>query len=290
MRWSLLLGLSLLGACTQKYDAQAPQVTIESDTQTTQTIVSTNPCIDAILVELVGPERILSVSHYSQAPGSSSMDVTIARRFAANGGTAEEIISYRPDVVLLGVHTPKATLDVLHKADLKIELISVPNSIAESLEQIDQIAAAVGAESRGDDLKARINAAVSQNSKQPKNKPALLIWQAGGLVPGVGTLIDDMIEKAGFQNASGKYNLAMWDILPLEPVASDPPQIILSPVNAKSGESRNIYLRERFLSRFSGQILKAGIPENLLHCGGPTIIKAMKLLGQVRADLKDRES
>lgn len=271
-----VFGLTFLGACTPQEVVQAPETDI-------QTIVSANPCIDAILVELVEHDRILSVSHYSQRHGSSSMDVELARSFASNGGTAEEIIALRPDLALLGFHTPQATLRALDGAGINYTLIAVPNSIEDSLDQIAQIGVAVGDSKKASDLSRLIQNAVNiVEDGTPNERPSLLIWQAGGLVPGAGTLVDDMLYKAGFQNASAQYGLAMWDILPLEPVANDPPDVILSPTNGKSGDRRNVALRTQFLTAFENDVATTDIPENLLHCGGPTILRAMKLLKDIR--------
>ncbi|QJB68265.1 ABC transporter substrate-binding protein [Parasphingorhabdus halotolerans] len=274
--------MMLLASCSA-YSAE--QDAIIDDKREVKTIVSANPCVDAILVELVEPERIASLSHYSHSAGSSSMDIALASRFPANGGTAEEIIALDPDIVLLGSHTPKATLDALQASGIKVHLIGVPDSVAQSLDQIEQIALAVNEKPRGDILQSKIRAAVDAASTGAKQaRPKLLIWQAGGLVPGEGTLIDDMIGLAGFANASADYRLAMWDILPLEPVAKNPPDLILSPSSAKSGESRNVHLRTKFLKKFGDQVVTADIPENLLHCGGTTIISAMNVLKNARND------
>ncbi|VAV89941.1 hypothetical protein MNBD_ALPHA04-1489 [hydrothermal vent metagenome] len=282
MRALLPLLFGLVASCsaptpTQRQQIQAP------------TIVSSNPCIDAILVELVEPARILSISHYSQSIGASSMNIELARRFPSNGGTAEEIIALRPDIVLLGSHTSQATIAALRRAGIEPILISVPNNIAESLEQIDQIAIAVGGEDGGSALKSRIEKSLDAAPTESQ-RPRALIWQAGGLVPGNGTLIDDILSKAGFDNASADYGLAMWDILPLEPVASNPPDMVFSPTSAKSGEHRNIALRQQFFSQFGDEVALADIPENLLHCGGPTIIRAMNILKRSKLDMRGDDS
>ena len=44
------------------------------------TIVSLNPCLDAILVEIAEPDQVLALSHYSRDPGSSSIPQDVAAR------------------------------------------------------------------------------------------------------------------------------------------------------------------------------------------------------------------
>ena len=64
------------------------------------TIVSLNPCTDAILAEVTAPGQLLAVSHYSHDPRGSSMPPAEARRYRATGGTVEEVLALDPDVVV----------------------------------------------------------------------------------------------------------------------------------------------------------------------------------------------
>ena len=84
------------------------------------TIVSLNPCSDAILAEVAEPGQLLAISHYSKDPRSSSMEAAIAARFAATGGTVEEVLALDPDVVVAGSFLAPATHAAF--ADLGIEV------------------------------------------------------------------------------------------------------------------------------------------------------------------------
>ena len=46
-------------------------------------LVSLNPCVDAVLAAVADPDQIAGVSHYSQDPAATSVDVRWARRFPA---------------------------------------------------------------------------------------------------------------------------------------------------------------------------------------------------------------
>ncbi|MGC1271438.1 MAG: iron ABC transporter substrate-binding protein, partial [Croceibacterium sp.] len=65
-------------------------------------IVSLNPCTDAVLAQVADPGQLLALSHYSQDPRASSMPLAEARRFRVIGGTVEEVLALRPDVVVAG--------------------------------------------------------------------------------------------------------------------------------------------------------------------------------------------
>ena len=61
------------------------------------TIVSLNPCADAILAEVTAPGQLLAISHYSHDPEATSMDLATARSFDVTGGTVEEVMALDPD-------------------------------------------------------------------------------------------------------------------------------------------------------------------------------------------------
>jgi iron complex transport system substrate-binding protein len=124
-------------------------------------IVSTNPCADAMLVELVPPSRIAAISHYSVDAEASSMPLSVARRFATTAGTAEEVIGLHPDLVVTSTFTPPATLAAYRRVGLKVLTLDSPTTIAASEAQIRMLAAALGARARGEAMVARIEGAAA---------------------------------------------------------------------------------------------------------------------------------
>lgn len=244
-------------------------------------IVSVNPCVDAILVEVADARQIVGISHYSQDPRSTSMALATARRFTATSGTAEEIVALAPDLLLSGSHVAPATANALRRMGVPIVEIGIAESIAESRAQIRTIAAAVGHPDRGEALVARIDAAVAAARAPGAPLPAL-IWAGGGLVPGSATLADDLLRSSGFRNLSRDYGLQKWDVLPLERLVAAPPRVLLTTATAQ-GEDR--MLGHPVLRPLAGQVAMRPFPERLLNCGGPTIIAALGQLTAVRKSL-----
>lgn len=248
-------------------------------------IVSTNPCADAMLVELVSPDRIAAISHYSQDPAATSMPLDVANRFATTAGTAEEVIALDPDLVLTSSFTPASTRNAYERAGLKMLLLDSPTTIAASEAQIMQVAAAVGAEERGRALNTRIDRALAtavprrRPGKEGEN-PSALIFIAGSLVSGSGNLLDELLTRAGFRNAAADYGLAFTGNLPIETIAAHPPRVILTP-----GPSRTAALRAQVLDATRAGTTEADFPRTLVNCGGPTIIPAITRLAAVRRAL-----
>ena len=195
-----------------------------------QKIVSTNPCADAILIDLVPANRIAAISHYSQDPGATSIPLDVANRFASTTGTAEEVIALNPALVLTSSFTPASTRSAYERAGLKTLLLDSPVTIAASKAQVLQIAEAVGAAERGRALNARIDRAVVSAQPEPgTDNPSALLFIAGDLVNGSGTLLDELLATAGFRDAAIDYGLAFTGTLPIETIAAKPPRVILTP-------------------------------------------------------------
>src|SRR5258708_20472979 len=69
--------------------------------------MSLSMCTDDLLLELLPPERIASITYYSRDPGISRQWPQAAK-VRINWGTAEEVLAEKPDLVLAGASTPPA--------------------------------------------------------------------------------------------------------------------------------------------------------------------------------------
>lgn len=248
------------------------------------TIVSLNPCSDAILAEIAPPGQLLAISHYSHDPASSSMDIGLARGFRATSGSVEEIALLRPDLVVAGSFLPPATRQALLDLDIRVVTLPIPADVAASEQQVRELARVSGNVAAGERLVGRIEAALADAAPPPGRKPVpALVWQAGGIVAGDGTLIADLLSRAGFANAASARGLSQADFLPLERVIADPPRVILAVGDAHSEEDR--MLRHPALRALQGTA-RVKFDGSLLWCGGPTIPRALGELKRVAAQEK----
>ena len=242
-------------------------------------IISANPCIDAILAEIAAPGQIAAVSAFSHKAESASAPLDWAHQYPSVGITAEEIIAARPRLLLTGNLASAGTNAALSKAGIRMERFGVPATAQESVAQVRAIARAIGREIAGEALITRIESALAGPTvKQDGILHSALIWQAGGFVPGRGTLQDELLSRAGFANASAVYGLTQWEQLPLETMIRRPPDVIFMSVNAEGDEARALAMRQRMIARLGGTTRIVAFPDKLLFCGGPTIIEVMALL------------
>jgi len=237
--------------------------------------VSLNPCTDAILVAVALPEQILALSHYSQDPQSSSIAPDVADRFAVTGGTAEEVFVLSPDVVLAGTFMPPATSQALADLGMQVETFGIASEIEVSFAQIRRVAALAGQPERGEVLIDQIFVAVGlPEADGSSEKISAVLWQPGQIVPGENTLVAQLMERAGFTSHSAAQGLGQADYLSLEKLLADPPQVLL----VAGGDRAQ---RHPALANLNDTQIASFDPA-LLYCGGPTIVRAMERLRQIR--------
>ena len=239
-------------------------------------IVSNNPCVDAVLARIAAPGQIGAVSSWSHDPASASAPLGWARAYPALGPTAEEVIAARPKLLLTGNLASGGTNAALAEAGIPIRAYGVPATVRESVDQVRDIARAIGRVEAGEALAQQIEAA-ARPSSQPVRRTAI-IWQSGGFVPGKGTLQDELLARAGFRNASKTYGLTQWDVLPVEALLRRPPDVIFMPDSATGEDGKAIAARQKLLRHLAGRTRIVVFPDRLLFCGGPTIIDAMHQL------------
>lgn len=263
----LLAGVLLAGGCAPA----TPEGGVEGPT-----IVSLNPCLDAILVEVAEPDQVLALSHYSRDPGSSSIPRAVAARFAITGGTAEEVIALAPDLVLASSFLPQPTRTALERAGLRVETFGSPTSLAASTAQVRDVARLAGGVAKGETLVAAMErAAAPAAGGDPVDT---LLWQPGEIVAGEATLVAELLRAKGFASHAAAMGLGQADFVALETVLARPPALLL--VAGDSAGQRHPLLRQ-----LSGTRVEPLAP-NLLFCGGLTVIALGNRLDGLRVELR----
>ena len=279
MRLALSLAL-LLASCAPPPDR--PGAARQPDAGY-PTIVSLNPCSDAVLAEVADAAQILALSHYSSDPSASSMDLAIARRFHSVSGSVEEVLALHPDLVIGDAYMAPATVAAMRQLGLPLVQLAAASSVAESRAQVLQLARLAGHAGRGEELVRRIDAALVASAPSPGSTAILaVVWQGGGIVPGDRSLIAELLRRTGFSSLSAARGMRQADVLPLETMLADPPRVILAAGNPHAGEDR--MLRHPALAGLR-DTRRERLDPALLWCGGPTIIRAAQRLAEVRAAL-----
>ena len=237
------------------------------------TVVSLNPCTDAILAEVATPGQLLAISHYSKDPRASSMAASDAAKYPSTGGTVEEVLALDPDIVVASTFLAPATRVALEDLGLRVETFGSAATVDESLSQIRDLAALVGDTAAGERLVGDIEDALADGANATNPIEAAL-WQPGGIVPGEASLVSDLLRRAGFASYSAARGMQQADYLSLEQVVADPPDLLL----VAGGD---VGQRHPVLDEIEG-MQREQFDSRLIYCGGPTIIRAAERLAQIR--------
>lgn len=246
-------------------------------------IVSTNLCLDSVLVELVPREHILALSQYSRDPWRSTI-AAIARDLPYTNETAEEIVALKPDLVITSRHSAIATRNALRRVGVRFELFSVPQTVAESLEQIRQVAALLQRQKQGEALIARIEAAIARARPAP-GAPVITaaVYQPGGMSAGGHTVTSQLMQIAGLRNVAADRGIETHEPLSLEQLLSAPPQILLVGETTRGAPTHaERIVHHRALRALEAQMTRESYPARLLYCSGPTMIDALDALVAAR--------
>ncbi|MDR6531383.1 iron complex transport system substrate-binding protein [Caulobacter rhizosphaerae] len=246
-------------------------------------VVSLNPCLDAVLVNVADRGQVAALSHYARDPQQSSI-ARIALGYPITYESAEEVIALRPDLVLTAAHSSPATRAALTRLGIRTELFKVPNSWVENQVQIRRIAAAVGHPDRGEALIARVEAAMTRSAPRPGARPVTaLVFQPNGFAAGHGTLVDEMMRRAGFVNVAQRYGLKKWGNVSLERLLDDPPEVLLAGQAAPNAPTfAEKILNHPALASIASRMTRAVFPERLLYCGGPGLADTAAALATAR--------
>ncbi len=278
-------GLAMAGCSVPADPVAAPPMTGRP-----RRVVSLNPCLDAILVQVADRAQIRALSHFAREPYGSTI-ADIARTLPFTYGTAEEVLALQPDLVLTG-YSSASMRNAMDRLNIPAAVFPVPETIADSLEQVRGVARLVGYPERGEALVGGIETALAAAIPEPGTRPlSALVFMPGGFVSGPGTLMDEMMSLAGLQNAAARYGLSRTANLSLERVIADPPDLLLSGEPYPGSPSRAERMMEHpALSRVGGQMRRAVFPERLLFCGGPVLIQTAAALGRARETALSRQA
>lgn len=196
-------------------------------------IISLTLGTDEILLDLVGPERLIGITYLaSDASTSNIADRTEIKRIPNTvKADPEQIISLQPDLVFVGTFTDKAVLDQLKGAGVKVYAVGSFNSIQAMEDNIRAIGKVVGEEAKAEEMVAGMNAALDQVAqtiaRAQGEKPTVLYLANDGWAAGSATTVDDIITRAGGVNAAA--DLTDWNQVSQEAIIGyDPDVVILS--------------------------------------------------------------
>lgn len=253
-------------------------------------IASINMCLDQYLLDLARPEQIAGLSPFARDKVRSwAHEKTAPYRILS--GTAEEIIEIKPDLVVAGTFTRKATRDFVAAKKIPMQVFDLVRNIAEAKAQISHFGRLTDNIAKADQRNAEIDAAVTRLRNAARHGLRVLPVGRRGWVSGRETLVSNLLSVAGLTNAAGETGLKGSGTVPLETIVKLKPDAILvsRSDNQAEDQGRAVLLHPAIADLFPPE-RRIVIPEYLTVCSGPMLAEAIDhLAGQIEK-LKPRDA
>ena len=251
-----------------------------------QRIVSMNLCTDELLMRLVDPSRIASVTYLSQQSVNAPLGLDgIASKLKINHGLAEEILMQKPDLVLAGRFTAATAVNLLRQLGMHTVTIDPENTLDDMRANIRTIGEAVGESARAEQMIAEFDARLAALQAQipPGEKPVFADIGVNNFISGENTLYTHIVNAGGYRTLGQALGFDGFRNVPLEQVLLVRPALISTTTAWTSPPSiSTMALRHPALRAMVEATPQITIPERYTTCGAPSALGAVELLVAAR--------
>ncbi|MBB3982498.1 iron complex transport system substrate-binding protein [Sphingobium fontiphilum] len=241
-------------------------------------IVSVNLCADQYLMALADPGQIAALSPNARDPDLSA-GAAKARRFAIIRKPGEQVLAMKPDLVI-GFPDGAGGIVGAPRGDWRTLGVANAESWGAIIEQIRAVAAAIGHRDRGEAMIAAMERDLASLPRVGKAGVAAY-YQRRGYMTGTGTLVDELMGRAGLTNLAAIMGRPALAQTPLEEmVARRPDWLIVESATDKVVDQGTEMLHHPALRA----IPRLRLPQAWTVCGGPSYVTAARsLIAQINA-------
>jgi iron complex transport system substrate-binding protein len=242
-----------------------------------QHIMSINLCTDDLLLDLVPPSRIVSITYTSRWP-SNTFVWPVAAHLPINHGLAEEVLAGKPDLVLSGTFTRAGTRSLLRRLDTPLIEVAPAETFDAIRKSVRRVAHAVGEDARGEALLAQMDATVRALAADTPQRPIRVVaWEGDGSIPSRRSLFNTILTAAGGVNVAAGAG-AMNGQYGIEDVLISRPEILLYGADSSTypGLRRDADQHPLILKLYRDR--RVTYPEALYSCGVPQSADAARAL------------
>jgi iron complex transport system substrate-binding protein len=242
-------------------------------------IVSLNLCTDQLVLALADRDAVRSVTWLARDPRISMM-ATAAARIPVNHGLVEEIMPLAPDLVVAGAYTTRTTVGLLQRFGAALLEADVPQSVPAVYEQIRALARRLGHPERGEAMVDAMEAALAALDPPPAGpRPLAAVYHPNNFTVGRGSLVDDLLARAGLRNLAAELALTNYDRLPLDVLLlGQPDLLVLNTADDAAPSLAHQALRHPSLVKAFPRLHTLVVPPRLWTCAGPWVVDAVALL------------
>jgi iron complex transport system substrate-binding protein len=255
-----------------------------------RSIVSLNLCTDQLVLALADREAVRSVTWLARDPQNAVM-AAAAADVPINHGLAEEIIPFAPDLVVAGIYTTRTTVALLKRFGLAVLEVDVPQSLPAIFAQIRTVAQALGHPERGEMMVTAMMAALTALGPVPAEPwPVAVVYHPNSFAAGRGSLIDDLLTRAGLRNLAVELALPHYGRLSLDVlVLGQPDLLVLNTRDDLTPSLMHQVLRHPVLAKAFPHMQTLVMPPRLWSCAGPWVVDAIAQLRAAARRLAGKE-
>lgn len=242
-------------------------------------IASINLCTDQFLMTLADPDQILGLSPYSR-DAARSWAATEARKYRRLSGEAEDVLVLKPDIVVAGRYTKRATRELLKRQGLRVAEFDTAQSIDDVKRQIRRMGNLVQHPDRAERQIARLDAAIARAKQAVAKRPyRVLALSRRGWVSGDDSVTSALLSVAGLSNAASGLGVKHGGFAKLETIVALRPDFIVVADGRDAAEDEGqALLLHPALEKLYPPSKRIVIPEDLTVCGGPSLPDALDRL------------
>ena len=244
-------------------------------------VVSMNVCTDQLAMMLAAPGQLVSVSDLASDPLTSAMaDEARAGGYRVNRGQAEEIFLMKPDLVLAGRYTSRDTVEILRRLGIEVAEFSTATSFEDVRTNLRRVGGLLGRAAEAEAAVAAFDARLAALTEGQGQRPLAALYFANGYTTGRGTLSNEILSAAGFDNLAARMGRTGGATLALERLVMAAPDLIITGVKYPGASRSEEILDHPALRSLTAK--RAAVASAYWICGTPRVLDAAETLAAIR--------
>jgi iron complex transport system substrate-binding protein len=279
--WMLLLaigGVSPAAGAVQAKDNTGRLVTL---VRPARRIVSLAPSATEMVFAIGAGSLLVGVSNYDDYPAAAKR---LPKVGTFSGPDLERIVAARPDLVVAAHGNPLELLDRLRRDRLPIYVCN-PSSVDGVLRNMTDLGRLTGRGAsashvvRG--LQARLRRVAQRVSRLPPVNTLVVIWDEPLTVAGGRSFLQDVLRRAGGDNAA-RGLLEAYPKLDPERLVTLDPAVVLFPVGTNSAKVNRLKQRAGFRQTAAGRHGKIySLDPDWLMRPGPRVVQGVEAIARL---------
>jgi iron complex transport system substrate-binding protein len=202
-------------------------------------VVSQSVGTDDILLALAEPSQIAALSHLAHDP-LYAPDAESAKKYPTlKGSSAEDILRFKPDLVLMASFSPPESAAVLRKSGVKLYIMEKYETLEDVYECLRQVGDLLGQCQKAEKLIAACRKRVNSLAESLKGAKPIRALSAGvyPYISGSDTSFQDLCDHAGAINAAAEAGIVGIVPTPSEKMLSWQIDALVGPIEHRQNEA-----------------------------------------------------